>query len=317
MDVVYACNEFYIDQTAVSMVSLISHNKDVRLHLVSDNISNDKLKKLKKTLYNYDYELNVVEADELLRDICLSQQGRHPRTIYAKLFLANIINSDRLLYMDSDVIITDSLEDIFQRNMENELAAGVMMPYSASIKNKVGLDRSDPFICDGIVLLNLKSWRAQKISEKCREYLSVCKGTPYMLSEGVLNYVCKGFMGILSPRYNLMPSMIYYTRQQIIKLFEPNLYYDQLELRNAEEQPAAIHFMNELYNRPWYEPCDHPFRETYREIERQLFGNRKYEIKKISNHTCVNRWLYKKIPFNLYLILYKCRHGISEIWRRK
>ena len=317
MVVAFACNDSYINQTAISMVSLVQHNPGVELYLISDHISITNLDLLINILGKLDTKVNIIEADDILQDVCISPKGRHPRTIYTKLFFDEVIDAEKILYLDSDVVITGSLEELFERNMENELVAGVMMPYSSDIKCKAGLAKEDPYICDGIVLLNLNKWKAMKINLICRELLSDCKGIPYMLSEGILNYVCKGFIGVLSPRYNLMPSAIYYSQKQILKIFKPDYYYNQQELRNAVEKPLIIHFMSELYNRPWFEPCDHPFREEYRSIDRKLFGRRDYKIKNISLQTRMNRWLYDNIPFVLYLLLYRCKHGATQIWRRK
>ena len=305
-EVVYACNEGYLDQTIISVISLLQYHPSVKVHLIADHIEAKKIDRFVCKVSDYTEDINIIPIKHVLGNLEFSEQDRHPKTIYAKLFLAEVLSCDKALYIDSDIVINGSLEELLNRDMTEELAAGVIMPYSRQIKEKLGLSAGDPYICDGMVLLNLDAWRAQKISEQCRRYIAECQGEPYMLSEGVLNYVCRGKMGVLEPAYNLMPSMIFFQREQIIQIGQSDWYYSREQLEQAKAAPKMIHFMKELYNRPWFEPCDHPYADSYRKLDKQIFGcERAYERVNVSVRTRINKWLYRMLPFGWYLWIYK------------
>ena len=305
-EVVYACNEGYIRQTILSVVSLLKYHPSVKINLIADHISEEKMSFFLRKVSAYTEVINIIPLGRVLGKLDLPKQDRHPQTIYAKLFLDEVLQCDKALYLDSDVIVSGSLDELLKRDMTGELAAGVIMPYPDSVKERLGLAPNDCYICDGMVLLNLEQWRTRKISRQCRRYIANCRGTPCMQSEGVLNYVCRGKIGVLAPAYNLMPSMIFFTRDQIIRMQHPAWYYSKKQLLDAKHAPKMIHFMAELYNRPWLEPCDHPYATCYRELDRQVFGNRHtYQRANVSFRTRVNKWLYRALPFKYYILIYK------------
>ena len=305
MEVVYACNESYLEQTIISINSLLRYNSHLKVYLIEDAISEERQDYLKRYVSDYVDNINIISIDKVLGDIELSEEERHPKTIYVKLFLDRVLKCDKVLYIDSDIVVNGSLRELENRSMNDELAAGVIMPYSVDIKEKQGIASDDVYICDGMVLINLDNWRKQGISDKCKKYIEVCNGKPYMLSEGVLNYICRGKIGVLEPAYNLMPSMIFFKREEIIKLFQLDWYYSEEQIEEAKSIPKMIHFMRELYNRPWFEPSDHPYVTVYRKLDENIFEcEKKYEKIKLPFRTRVNKWMYRILPFRLYLSIY-------------
>lgn len=315
-EVVYACNEVYLKQTLISVISLWRYHPYLRVHLIVDGIGKEKIDVLSSYIKDHASNLNIIPIERVLREVKLSEQDRHPRTIYAKLFLDKVLTCDKVLYIDSDIVVAGSFDELLNRDMSNELAAGVIMPYSNEVKRKLGLSANDYHICDGMVLLNLERWREQNISEKCRKYIEDCKGNPYMMSEGVLNYICRGKIGVLEPAYNLMPSMIFFTRDQLVRMQQPTWYYSTEQIKNAKSAPKMIHFMRELYNRPWFEPCDHPYADYYRKLDKQIFGGKcAYKKVNVSFRTRVNKCLYKVLPFGWYVGIYRMLRKINKSYK--
>lgn len=313
-EVVYACNNNYVEQTIISMVSLLENNCVlVKFWIVSDGITSDGMHSIIEKTCNYDCEIEFLEIKDILNGIILVDGNRHPKTIYAKLFLQNFISSERVLYLDSDTVINGDLSEIWNRKMDNELVAGIQMPYSDALKQSMNIEQSSPYICDGVVLLNLSLWRKHNIDDECRKYIDHYQGEPPMLSEGTLNYVCQGRIGVLLPKYNLMPSMIMYTSDQIKKIFEINDYYTKRELEEAKCNPKIIHFIKELYNRPWYEPCDHPYKMLYRKVREMVFGHCIFNKCPLERHTQITRLLIRILPFELWCWLYQKKHRFRKV----
>lgn len=310
MVVVYSCNDSYIYQTIISMVSLIKHNSNLKIYLISDNIGLSNLQLLESVLDKYNQSVNIICIDNVLGDLFLEQKDRHPRTIYAKLFLGDIIEESKILYLDSDTIVMDSLECLCQRNMDNEIIAGVLMPYSKKIKKEINLNLDDSYICDGVVLFNLRKWKEENLSEYCRNYIDKYNGNPPMQSEGTLNYVCRHGVGILKPEFNVMPSMLMYSGNQIKRLFKAKVYYSDHEIAEAKTEYKIIHFMNELYERPWFEPSRHPLRLEYLEIEKEIFDGETIKPSVISLHTLLTAWLAEHLPFTIFSKMYHLKNGL-------
>ena len=311
VNVVYACNDTYVRQTIVSMVSVVKHNPGARLYLVSDGISAENQNLIKTVLGKFHTPIRGIELKDVLPDISFGESGRHPWTIYAKLFLDSVIPEKRVLYLDSDVVVAGSLEPLFFKNLYGAPVAGVLMPYSSKTKQRVFCKPGVPYLCDGIVLFDLEQWKEQKNAAACISYIREHQGRPPMLSEGTLNHVCGSKVVILPPKYNVMPSMLMYNLKQIKMLFRPDRYYDdQDEFNEAKRCPVMIHFMNELYDRPWCEASDHPLKNYYLEIEQQVFGENQLQESTIPAHTERTKWLQKHLPFPVFAALYHWKNRI-------
>jgi lipopolysaccharide biosynthesis glycosyltransferase len=311
ISVLYACNAAYLRQTIISAASVLMHNVNVHLYFALDGTTSKVQCEIENTLSRWSPKITFVKLEDLLSNVELGKGDRHPRTIYAKLFMEQVVEEDRILYLDSDVIVNGSLDELFGRNMEKEYVAGVMMPYSSKLKKEIAAVSGEPYICDGVVLFNMELWKEEQLTESCRSYIESCCGVPPMMSEGTLNHVCAGKIGVLSPEYNLMPSMIMYSLQQITALFKADCYYKKTgEMRQARNAPIIIHFMNELYNRPWQKPCDHPYKEIYYKIEKMVFGDNTIINKPLSGHIRATRMLKKYLPFSFFAKLYHAKNGL-------
>lgn len=313
--VIYSCNDAYIKQTIVSIVSLLKTNPyPMDILVISDELSQGNKRIINEKMKEYGQAVKFLEFIELTKKIEKNEKERHPRTIYAKLFLESQVHEGKVIYLDSDTVVLGNLEELWQRDMSNEYVAGVQMPYSAKIKKNLGIDENGAYLCDGIVVLNLELWKRDHLGEKCIEYIERYQGNPPMLSEGTLNYVCQKKIGILQPSYNVMPQMFFYKGDQIKKLFEAtDVYYHAEMLEEAKKAPIIVHYINELYSRPWQEPCDHPMKDEYRNLYKKVFQIDSYEKKHIDFHIRFIKFCYKVLPFTLYCKLYQIRQRVKVV----
>ena len=216
-----------------------------------------------------------------------------------------VCEADRILYLDSDTVITSSLEDIWKMDFQDAYIAGVAMPYTTDIKRKLGLTSEMDYFCDGIVLISLKVWRNKQVAEQCREYNKRQKGNPYMLSEGVINAVAGEYRITLPPKYNLMSTFLLWNAKQIKELFDVSHFYTQEQIELARKNPVIIHYLNELYIRPWYRNSDHPYRGEYMKWREKIGWNMPMESGIRSMRTKGVIVLNKVLPFSWFCRIYR------------
>lgn len=309
--VAYACDENYIEQTMISMASLMEHNQThkIVIYLIESKIGRESLQKICDLVEQYKQSFICIALDDLLKGIDLTLDERHPKTIYAKLFLDQVCEADRILYLDSDTVITSSVEELWKMDLQDAYIAGVAMPYTADIKRKLGLTSEMDYFCDGIVLINLKVWRNKKVAEQCREYIMRQKGNPYMLSEGVINAVAGEKRITLPPKYNLMSTFLLWNAKQIKELFDVSHFYTREQVEEARKDPVIIHYLNELYIRPWYRNSDHPYRDEY--INWLIKTGMDYPSEKgiRSIRTKGIKVLNTVLPFKCFRIIYRFLKG--------
>ena len=307
MNIMYSCNNGYVMQTIVSMVSLFENNQDtsIVIYLIEDQIDNKNIRYITKIVEKYKNKLIVLPIERLIPADLIRANHRHPHTIYAKLFLQNIEEINRILYLDSDTIVCSSLEELYNIDLdEEEVVAGVSMPYSYRLKERMGII-DYPYICDGIVMIDADKWKKNRYQERCVEYINRHAGNPPMLSEGTINYICKGHIKIVSPKFNLMPHMLFFKAQEIKKIFKTDSYYSAEEIEFAKNTPVIIHFLEELYERPWNKCCWHPKKGEFKKYYETVFTRKLKKGKpSLPVTVLITKIAYKLLPLHLFLWLY-------------
>lgn len=129
-------------------------------------------------------------------------------TIYGRLLLADYLEIDRVLYLDSDLVIELDILEINSFDFYGyPLAAvgGGRFRYTLGNQfyiNKLGLSPDLEYFNSGVLLLDLKRWRKEKIKEKC---LKIANKYPRDLpshDQSVLNVFCEGNFAKLPKSFN-------------------------------------------------------------------------------------------------------------------
>lgn len=313
INVAYACNESYMEQTIVSMTSLLENNKEVgelSIYFIDMGISNDSISKLNELIDNYGRELLIIDFEKLAGNLVIKETGRHIASVYAKLFFGRLKEIDKILYLDSDTIIVDSLSELWNIPLDMCYCAGVETIHSVSQNRLFGMTAYDRAINDGVVLINLKKWREDEMEEKSIAYINSFGGNPPVLSEGTINAVCKGKILILNPRYNLMSGLVESSSERI-QILTGRKFYSQQELDIANDNPCIIHFLSGFYNRPWCRKCTHPLKEEYLKYRSITeWKDAPLSEKDISVYLKVVGLAYKYLPTRMFLFLSKIKNGL-------
>ena len=104
--------KYYLEQAMVSMHSLRMHNKDCHITLITDDITGNRIADQKSRILQYVDEHIIVNTPA---SCSFKERASFIKTSLRRLVAGNFI------YIDSDTIVTDSLEDI--KNIEADIAA--------------------------------------------------------------------------------------------------------------------------------------------------------------------------------------------------
>lgn len=305
MDVVYSFDDNYVLQAGVSILSLLEQHKELEelvIYVIDDHISEINKRKINSMATSYGRAVEYLDLELLTRDLeCTTDFSR---SSYGRLFLAGELTSDRVIYIDSDTIVNGSLQTLQNWDLTDTLVAGVSDTVNPYYKHQIGFKCGEPYICAGVILLNLKLWRKWDITRKCVNFIDRYSGNPPHNDQGTINYVCKNHLKILPAKYNVMPPMFVFSVQQICTLFRLGDYYTQQELDNAISSPVVVHYTDEFFNRPWFCNCTHPLKQIWRDyFSRSTWTERELPVKKISKNCRIQNFIYRYFPFYIYLLM--------------
>jgi lipopolysaccharide biosynthesis glycosyltransferase len=264
MNLAYSCDNAYVEQTGVSLISVFENNKEEKeivVYLISKGISKENIDLLESLCSCYNRSLIVVNFEDIAFDLPACSCGRHLETIYAKVFFSRIEGLDKVLYLDSDVVVVGDLKPLWETDL-TDLYMGVVETTYTKGKKALGIPRSAPFFNDGLALVNVDYCRKNNLISKVIAEINAFGGNPPVLSEGVLNKICAQKVKYVSLRYNLISGNLYFGLNDLDYLYQ-QLHYEKEDLKQSCENPVAIHYIAGFYNRPWCKKCTHPYKEFY------------------------------------------------------
>ena len=139
------------------------------------------------------------------------QKTRHiTKTSYYKFFIADILkNTDKVLYLDGDIIVNKDLNKLFETDIDDYLLAAVEdVGYNFWSKTNELLKLKFKCINSGVMLINCKKWREENLSEKL--ILTAKDNDKYGLGQDqpVFNLVCKDKIKFLDFKYNVQDTFM-------------------------------------------------------------------------------------------------------------
>lgn len=307
INIAYACNEAYIVQTGISMLSLFENNKKIEeivIYFIDMGTTEESKNDLKEIAREYNRKLIIIPFSDWENELPVDSTGRHIKSVYAKIFFGRIKEIDRILYIDSDTVIVDDLQELWDTKMGICAIAGVQTVNTLAMRQKIELTKDDLVINDGIVLIDLALWRQYKYEKRCIEFIKKWNGNPPVLSEGTINAVCKDYIYKLDLKYNLTSMSKDYSAKEI-KLISNADYYTQDEIEKAAAEPCIIHYVSGFHERPWCKNSTHPFKDEYLKYKKMSkWKDKPLEDGKLSKRTKFTARLHRILPTFLFCRLY-------------
>lgn len=268
MNVLYTCDNNYVWLMGISMISLFENNKDVEelsVYLLGEKISEENKNLLFDISKKYSRKCIVVD----MPDIKISKSlvsTRWPKSAFSRLYSAELLPKDieRVLYLDCDTIVLQSLKDLDGFLNERYPISGVKDCIGISYRRNIGLNSSSIYINAGVLLLNLNILRTMNISEMIENFLNTYSKTIYYADQDVLNGIFKGSFGVIPAQYDVMTLEYMFNYDEILKLRHPVNYYEKNEIDNAVSHPVIVHFTTNMLNiRPWFRNSNHPMAQHF------------------------------------------------------
>lgn len=275
MNIVYFSSDLFAEPCGVSITSLFENNKDfeqITVFIVEDKISDENKHRFDTLAQQYGREIKFISMPvpqiffEDERFTIDSLGHTFGRMIVGQLLPENI---GRVLCMDSDMLVVDSLQELWMTDLTEYYLAGVdSAPGTAMMEKTLKIEPGTLYCNGGLFLINLDKVRQDNIEKKYVEYIKDVFDAGSSLGayeEEVMNKCCYPKVYRLSPRYNYMTVNIVMDYDSFVKFRGAVNYYTKSEMENAQAKPAIIHAINTFYvrKRIWEKNSDSPYADEY------------------------------------------------------
>lgn len=245
-------NDKYIYPLLVSINSaLINSNKNnttlVYHILCTKDIKKKNINKLKFFLYIYGNNLEIIFYNMGNAFIEYKYQ-KYSQVTYYRLLSPLFIPLDRILYLDSDVLVFKDLYELYQTSFNNNYVLGFLDILADGI-DYLGLS-SEKYINAGIILINLEKIRNDNKHYELLYMASHHKKLKHQ-DQTVINYVLYPQIGILPYKYGIFNFHSSFDIKYLyLKMIRQKLNLS--ELIHALKEPAIMHFVL-CYPKVWRE----------------------------------------------------------------
>lgn len=153
--------------------------------------------------------IHVLSYDDIalkgLRMSNLPQMNYLNRATYGKLLLADLLEVEDFLYLDSDLIVQEDIAPLLEMEIGAHIVAGAADSQSlVDWGARLGLAETDSYINSGVMIVNAALWRREHISEALWAWYARNGGELGYLDQDVLNAALVGRKLILDGKWNTM-----------------------------------------------------------------------------------------------------------------
>ena len=227
----------YIHHCSVMLCSLLENNKglDLFIHLLYENISYENKMFIRDLAQRYNTSIEFHKVDvRRLNGVKFRKKRPLSKAAYYRLLLSSVLqNVDRVLYLDVDMVVLNSVKPLFDLDIDNYALAAVedVVPCDENHRMSLSISYADKYFCSALMLINLEYWRKNNCEEELLNF-SKKERVVYCHDQDVLNYLFKNKWFELSPKWNKF-HMVYLPRRKF------RYYLDYMEYVH---NPVVIHF---------------------------------------------------------------------------
>ncbi|MDR3108795.1 MAG: glycosyltransferase family 8 protein [Planctomycetaceae bacterium] len=264
----FATNNNYAPHAAALIVSVMdnkSPDDEITFFCFGDQLARETKETFKAMSSQLGFTLHFFEVnDELLKDAPDFHGGK---TAYFRLLIPRLLPETltKILYLDCDMIVMDSLAELFATDISDQYAAVVgealKMPHFPICSP---FDKS-MYFNSGMLLLNTEKYRQDNIEKKAFEFIKEHPEWIQFGDQDVFNAVFAGRVVDVPLRWNVIAHLyvsyfplVNYLTFPAIGWRLPKRFWRQL--RQAERNPGIVHFTN---TKPWDGGCNAPLRKLY------------------------------------------------------
>jgi len=232
----FAVDDAYCPFLAVALQSLISNASSEHMYLIKilqTDISSENKKKIGK-FERENVDIEFVDLNYYIQKIKdkLHTRDYYSKTTYFRLFLPNLFPQyDKVLYLDSDIVILDDIAQLYNIDMGDNLVAAAPddviqfnKVFQVYVEKVVGVADYRRYFNAGVLLMNLHELRRFKFLEKFLYSLDRIKFTVAQ-DQDYLNRLCKGRVKLLDRVWDRMPIADPKIKTEDVKLIHYNLAF--------------------------------------------------------------------------------------------
>lgn len=275
LNIVYACDNDFLDLTSISMQSVIMNNKDskINFYLATESENHDKFNRIKEYYINnknvFIYYLDCKKYDNLLEEKKVDKWGSNSYYVYRRMFAYDLLNCDYVWYLDSDILC---LSEIINPTLDSDKIIGTVIDSAHADYNKVAhIDENCYFYNDGAMFVDVRKWKENNCTNKVINYIENMKYKPLMCDQDIISISLQNVIQPISPKYDYFAGYDYYGIHNSFKMYslDKKPFYQEKDIEEAKNNVIFYHCLDGVFGRPWEEGNISPIKKEFEKYRKE------------------------------------------------
>jgi len=237
--VAYCFDDHYAKHAKVAISSLARNSKSpLKVYLVTANLGVETRGDLEKLFEKFDLDCEILELKPNRLE-GFRARAHISAMAYSKLALPELIDEERLIYLDVDTLVRGNLEDLFRTDLAGFAVGGVVDPIGAN-STKMPISKKSHYINTGVLLMDLAALRASEFTARCMKVYRDWGDKATWLDQCVLNKCLDGQVMLLDPSWNS-------------QVFSDKITKPEWDALTRESERSILHFLGDA--KPWSAWC--------------------------------------------------------------
>jgi lipopolysaccharide biosynthesis glycosyltransferase len=220
--IVSVANNDYARPLAVMLYSLLENSaarKRIIINIIDDGILYQNKLIIRKVIHKFHSQVRFLNVNKSLYQD-LRTNGRFGREVYYRISIPELLESEieKAIYLDCDLIVQEDIERLWSINLGEHFLAAVKTPAGEHRRKVLSIPRHSYFN-SGVMVLNLRKWRLNNISQKVIRFI---KSHPMKIKfpdQDGLNAILYNKWLRLHPKWN------YYTSYNLPLAVKPSIIH--------------------------------------------------------------------------------------------
>lgn len=248
--IVFGIDDDFVRPLGVLMTSIIENNKNenIEFHIISKYISKENRRIIKQFAIENDININIYIIDETIFND-LPTTSYITKAMYNRFLIPLILKdvTDRVLYLDADIVCLNSIENLKKINIDNKIIAVIEESNDYVVKKQVkDLSlTSKKYFNSGVLYININNWINRDINNKLINYAKSVKDLIFP-DQDILNVILEKDCLYIDQKYNYTFDVRYKSNRYIY---------------NLPQNIVFLHYVGKF--KPWQKWCMHPAKKIF------------------------------------------------------
>mgnify|MGYP002515741045 CR=1 FL=1 len=245
VNVCFSTDNNYAQHCAVAITSLLLNtktNKNIDIYILNDGSLSHKNRRKISSLSSFKSGTKITFLDinkSLFKNLPIIKGSHFTEATYYRFVIPNLLNNiNKIIYLDSDLVVNDDIENLYNINLSGNILGAVQDIIGRENQIRLNLDKTKYYCNAGVLVLDLRKMRQYKVSEKLFKWSNENIEKIKWQDQDIINVVLEDKIDYLDLSWNF---------QHFPDDTEKD--FDTEEFEKAKRAPKIVHYIGHI--KPW------------------------------------------------------------------